>query len=359
MKNTVANSPDANLADSQRAEQFAVRPAQSNAEGFEAVTDLIAVNYVSHCACELAELGVADVLGEEPQSAIELAGKVGADADALYRMLRLVATYGVFSEGLDRRFRHSTISRMLQSDHPQSRRDMLRIGATRVYLRILGGLGHTLRTGRPAAEVAFPDGVFKYFAENPDEAAVFDRGMTSTSHTELAAVLRAYDFSRFETIADIGGGRGHLLEAVLDKAPHVSGVLFDLPHAVSASSAQIGRRITVQAGDFFKDPLPACDAYLLKHVLHDWSDVESIKILKSVRRAAPRRAALLVIEAELPDEPERHPANWLDVAMLCWTSGRERTASEYAQLFATADFKLVRVIRASNEVSIFEASPNT
>jgi len=99
--------------------------------------------------------------------------------------------------------------------------------------------------------------------------------------------------------------------------------------------------------------------YLLKHVLHDWSDVESIKILKSVRRAAPRRSALLVIEAELPDEPERHPANWLDVAMLCWTSGRERTASEYAQLFTTADFKLVRVIRASNEVSIFEASPNT
>ena len=114
----------------------------------------------------------------------------------------------------------------------------------------------------------------------------------------------------------------------------------------------------MQGGDFFKDLLPACDAYLLKNVLHDWSDEESIKILKSVRRTAPRGATLLVIEAELPDGPERHPAKWLDVAMLGWASGRERTASEYAQLFAAADFKLAQVIRASQGVSIFEAAPN-
>jgi len=358
MKNPAVETPDAKSADLQPAEEFAVCPALSDTEAVEAVTDLIAVNYVSHCAFELAELGVADVLGEEPQSATELATKVGADSDALYRMLRLVATYGVFSQGPERRFSHSPMSRVLRSDHPQSCCDMLRIGATGVYLRILGGFGHMLRTGRPAAEIAFPEGVFKYFAENPNEAATYDRGMTSASHTEIVALLRAYDFSRFETIADIGGGRGHLLEAVLNEARRASGVLFDLPHVVSAIPAQIGQRISVQFGDFFKDPLPACDAYLLKHVLHDWSDEESVKILKSVRRAAPKGATLLVIEAEIPDGPERHPANWLDVAMHCWTSGRERTASEYAQLFATADFKFARVIRASKEVSIFEAYPN-
>jgi O-methyltransferase domain len=358
MRNSVVSSPETNSAGLQRAEPLAVPPAQSNTEAVEAVSDLIAVNYVSHCAFELAEVGVADVLGEEPQTAIELARKVGADSNALYRMLRLVATYGVFSEGPDRRFSHSPMSRVLRSDHPLSLRDTFRIGATGVYLRILGGLGHTLRTGRPAAEIAFPEGVFKYFAENPNEAATYDRGMVSASRAEIAAVLRAYDFSRFEAIADIGGGRGHLLEAVLNQALHASGVLFDLPHVVSAIAGQIGQRITVRSGDFFKDPIPACDAYLLKHVLHDWSDEESIKILTSVRRAAPSRATLLVIEAELPDEPGRHPANWLDVAMLCWTSGHERTASEYAQLFAAADFKLARVIRASREVSIFEGSPN-
>ena len=207
MKNTI-NSPEAKLANLQRPEEFAA---------VEAVTDLVAVTYMAHSAFVLAELGVADALGKESQSATELATRVGADSGTLYRMLRLVATYGVFSEGADRRFTHTPMSRLFRSDHPQSHRDLLRLGATGVHLRILGGFVHALRTGRPAAEIAFPEGVFNYFANNPDESAAFDRAMTSKSHTEIAAVLHAYAFSRFETIADIGGGRGHLLEAVRTK----------------------------------------------------------------------------------------------------------------------------------------------
>jgi hypothetical protein len=223
----------------------------------------------------------------------------------------------------------------------------------------MADLGHALRTGRPAAEVAFPEGIFNYLAKHPDESLVFDRAMTAKSHSEIAAVLRAYDFSRFATIADIGGGRGHLLEAVLNKAPQATGVVFDLPHVLGArGSAHTHGRVSVQSGDFFKDPLPICDAYLLKNILHDWSDAESIEILKSVRRSAPSSASLLVIEAELPEGLEPHPAKWLDVVMLGWASGRERTASEYTQLFAAADFKLARLVRASVEVSIFEAVPN-
>jgi hypothetical protein len=325
----------------------------TDADAVDAIPVFTAMLWAIMYACEIAELGVADALGEEAESAAQLAAKVGADPGALRRVMRYLATYGFFTAERDGRFAHSPLSRVMRKDHPQSRRDYLRLGSTKVHLKILSELGHALKTGRPAAEVAFPEGIFTYLASHPDESLVFDQAMTAKSHTEIAAVLRAYDFSRFRRIADIGGGRGHLLQAVLDVVPQATGVVFDLPHVIRSSASPSGR-ITFQAGDFFKDPLPVCDAYLIKAVLHDWSDEEALRILNSIRRAAPAGAHLLVMDAELPSGPEPHPAKYLDVVMLGWATGRERTAAEFEKLFAAADFRLARVIPASSEISIYE-----
>jgi hypothetical protein len=327
----------------------------SDADAVEAVASLAPEHWANMCACEIAELGIADVLTEQPESAAELAGKVGADAGALHRALRLISTYGWFIEDPDGRFRHSPMSRVLRIDHPQSQRDWLRVGRSKLHMGIVGALGHSLRTGCPAAEIPAPEGVFSYFAAHPDEALVFDGAMTARSHKDIAAVIQAYDFPIFHSIADIGGGRGHLLEAVLAVAPNAKGVLFDLPYSIEAARSLVSERIALQAGDFFKDPLPACEAYLLKSVIHDWSDKESIAILKAVERSAPPNATVLLLEAELPSGPEAHPAKGLHMMMLGWSTGRERTASEYEALLVAAGFRLQRIIRASKTVSIFEA----
>lgn len=327
----------------------------SDAEAAEAVGGLLNDLYAIVCACELAELGVADALGEAPRSAAELAREVGADAGALHRVLRLVASIGVFVEAGDGRFGHSAMSRVLRRDHPNSLRDWLRWRRSPLAVRILGALSHPLRTGRPAVELFAPEGMFGYLAAHPEEALVFDQAMRAKSQLEIDAILSAYDFSRFGSIADIGGGQGHLLRAVLDAVPHARGVLFDLPHAIEAARGHAGERVTLQTGSFFEDPLPACDAYLVKKILHDWSDAQAIAILKSVRRAAPAHATLLLLEADLPQGPEPHPAKALDIMMLAWLTGRERTAAEYERLLAAAGFKLQRVIPAHKEVSIFEA----
>jgi hypothetical protein len=321
----------------------------------EAVADRWGDLYASVCTCEIAELGVADALTEESMSAAELAQAVGAHPDALQRVMRLVASYGVFFETPDGRFQHSPMSRVMRSSHPRSQRDWLRLARTNLAFGILQGLGHSLRSGRPAAELAAPEGVFAYLASHPDEGSLFDTSMTARSRKDIAEVVRAYDFSGFASIADIGGGQGHLLKAVLEVAPHASGVLFDLPHSIEAARRFGWERVTLQAGSFFKDALPACDAYLLKNVIHDWSDEEAIRILKAVHSAAPADATVLLVEAELPSGPERHPSKALDIVMLAWTTGRERTASEYRALLSAAGFQLRRVLSVGREVSLFEA----
>jgi len=301
----------------------------SEAAVVEAVADRWADLYASVCMCEIAQLAVADTLSEESMSAAELAQAVGAHPDALRRAMRLVASYGVFVETPDGRFQHSPTSRVMRSSHPRSQRDWLRLARTKLAFGILQGLGHSLRSGRPAAEFAAPEGVFAYLAAHPEEGSLFDRSMTARSRKDIAEVVRAYDFSGFASIADIGGGQGHLLRAVLEVSPHARGVLFDLPHSIEAARRFGWEGVTLRAGSFFEDALPTCDAYLLKNVIHDWSDEEAIRILKAVHRAAPADATVLLVEAELPSGPERHPSKALDILMLAWTTGRERTASEY------------------------------
>jgi hypothetical protein len=307
----------------------------------------------------IAELGVADLLDEVPQTAEALAARVGANPDALHRVLRLMAGHGMFREQ-DGRFTHTDLSRVLRSDHPRSQRAFIRIGT--ISRKVFASLHDTLRTGRPAAPTLAPGGLFAYLAAHPKEALLFEEGMTSKANADTAGLLRAYDFSRFRVIADIGGGLGHLIKAILRSTPRAAGILFDLPQVVAATSALNSDRLTVQAGDFFADPLPTCDAYVLMNVIHDWADAQAAAIFAAVRRAAPQHAKLLVIEAVMPENPQpgptgAHPAVWMDVFMLALTGGRERTDFEYANLLQQAGFSLDRVIPTETGVSILESTP--
>jgi hypothetical protein len=179
--------------------------------------------------------------------------------------------------------------------------------------------------------------------------------MVAKARAQVAGVLGAYDFSAFKSIGDIGGGRGQLLGALLERVPTAQGVLFDLPHVVGDDAGAVSQRMKRQAGDFFKDPLPVCDAYILMEVIHDWGDAESVSILKAIRRVAPPQARLLVIEEMVPDDPGPAWAKMLDIHMLTLIGGKQRSRKEYAALFDAAGFALKRQIDTGADISILEA----
>ena len=162
-------------------------------------------------------------------------------------------------------------------------------------------LEYSVRTGLPAAHTVTLDGLWAYYAAHPEEGRVFNAAMVAKAHGQVAGVLGAYDFTGFATLADIGGGSGHLLRAVLDAVPAMTGVLFDLPAVIADAEPSASARLALQAGDFFQDALPVCDAYVLMEIIHDWPDAEALAILEAVRRAAPPQATLLVIEQIVPD----------------------------------------------------------
>ncbi|HEU5101900.1 MAG TPA: methyltransferase [Roseiflexaceae bacterium] len=306
------------------------------------------------CLHIVADLGVADALDDAPRTAAEIAESVGAHPDALGRALRLLAAHGVFEAHGDT-FRHSPSSRLLRSDHPQSLRAFARMIGLPINWAIYGALDHTLRTGQPAAEKVLPGGLWAYYAEHPEEAAIFSAAMAGKAHGQVAGVIAAYDFASFKRIGDIGGGRGHLLQAVLDCAPSATGVLFDLPHVTAEASDLASERLSLQAGDFFHDALPSCDAYVLMEIIHDWGDEEALAILQAVRRAAPAHARLLVIEQMVPDDPGPHWSKMVDIHMLTLIGGRQRTQQEYAALFERAGFCFERQIDTRADISILEA----
>lgn len=320
----------------------------------DAVVALYLGFIVSKCMAVVAQFGVADALGPTPATAAELAEKLGLNADALARILRLVAALGIF-EDLGGRFRHTPSSRLLRGDHPQSLRDT--VSLTNAEFRIWDALEHSLRTGRPAIETLATGGVWEWLRANPDVAAAFDRRMISRARLYVAGILKAYDFSRFRSIADIGGGRGHLLQAVLEAVPGAKGTLFDQPSVVDAVRANPPARTRIVGGDFFKDPLPRSDAYLLMQVIHDWNDEPAVSILRSVRTAAPPYAKLLLIEMLLPEKAERGLGIFVDLQMLVWTGGRERKRSEYERLLHAAGWRLERIVPTESGIAILESTP--
>ena len=328
---------------------------ETEPDPLDKLTQLTGAYWLSRCLHVVADLGVADVLGDEPMTAEELAKLIGADPVAFFRMMRVLVANGIFALK-DRSFSHNVMSRRMRSDHPQSMRPLIRFLGLPIQWAAIGELEYAVRTGRPSNEKIAPDGIFAYLAEHPEEAKIFNEAMTSKAAGDIIGIPKAYDFSRFSTIGDIGGGRGHLLKAVLDVAPRSSGVLFDLPNVIEAAKEIASNRIRLQPGNFFKDKLPVCDAYLLMSIIHDWSDKEAREVLGAVRRAAPAHAKLLVIETVLPEVPKPSLAQMGDISMMSMTTGRERTEREYAELFSAAGFKLDRNIATDSDYSILEGS---
>jgi hypothetical protein len=306
------------------------------------------------CLHVVAELGVADVLDEAPCTAEELARSVSADPDALGRVLRLLAAHGIFAVRGEA-FTHTPSSRMLRTDHPRSLRAFVRMFGLPAFWETQGALLHSVRTGRVAAEQVLPDGFYGYLAQDAKAAAIFNAAMVAKAHGQVTGVLASYNFSSFATIGDIGGGRGHLLRAILDAVPSAHGVLYDLPRVIEEGKGLASERVRVQPGDFFKDALPVCDAYVLMEVVHIFGDAQAVALLQAIRRAAPADATLLVIEQMIPDEPGPHWAKTLDIHMLALLGGRQRSRQEYASLLDRAGFAFTREIDTRAGVAILES----
>ncbi len=321
----------------------------------ELLWGLANAGFAARCLHVAAELGVADRIDVAPVPVGELAAASGVDADALDRVLRLLAVHGVFVRHADG-YAHTQASRLLRGDSARTMRPYARMAGMPLWWNSLAALERSVRSGRPALEAVDAQGLWPYLRQRPDEAEIFDHAMTAKAVAGVAGVLAVYDFDRFSTLVDVGGGRGHLLRAVLDAVPSATGVLFDLPDVIG--SVELGHpRMSAMAGDFFVDALPQADAYLLMDVVHDWPDEECVAILSAVRRAAPAEATVLVVEAIVPDEPVGARTATLDVIMLMLSGGRERTADELRVLLARAGFSLERVLETPGPVRIAEARP--
>jgi hypothetical protein len=326
----------------------------SEIDPFETLRQISGGYCLSRSVHVLAELNVADALGDVPKSAAELAKAVGADADALSRVLRLASAHGVFEKQVDT-FGHSPASRMLRSDHPRSMRAFVRMFGLAINWDAYRELEYSVKTGHRAMEKTLPEGIWSYLGQNAEASSIFNATMLAKAQGQIPAIVAAGDFSRFNVIGDIAGGRGHLLRGILEATATSKGILFDLPHVVKEASDLASARLTLQAGDFFKDPLPNCDAYILMEIIHDWPDKEAVAILQAVRRAANPGGALFLVETVVPADLGPDWSKMLDIHMLTLLGGKQRTLQEYQTLLEQSGFAFQRAIDTDAGISIIEA----
>lgn len=315
---------------------------------------------VSRALQVAAEIGVADALAEGPKHHDALAREVDANPDALGRLLRLLASFGVFDQRADGSVANTARSEYLRRDTPGSMRGLARMYADQAMWAAWGGLEHSVRTGQPSFNHIHDSPMFDYLAAHPDIARRFDEAMVSASRLMNDAIVDAYRFGDFDTLVDVAGGAGSTLAAILRANPDVRGVLFDLPHVTERArehllEQRVADRCRIEAGSFF-DAIPAgFDAYFMKHILHDWDDDDCLRILANCRAAMPSYARLIVCEKILPAGNERSVAKTMDLVMLVLTDGgRERTEQEFADLFAKADLRLARIIPTQSDNSLLE-----
>jgi hypothetical protein len=288
-------------------------------------------------------LGVPDELARGARSTDELAESTGANADALYRLLRALASVGVLHEEDDRRFTLTETGEILRSDVPGSLAGWAAYVGRPSSWNSWGALLHSVRTGENAFRHVHGETIWEWRAARPEEQAVFDGAMAAQTGAVITDLLGAYDFDRFGTIVDVGGGNGTLLAAILERHPGTRGILFDQPHVVEAAAAVLApvadraRRI---GGSFFESVPEGGDAYVLKWIIHDWEDAESIQILTACREAMGTDATLLMIERDLGPPNAESEAKFSDLNMLVNPGGRERSWDEYAQLFQQAGLRL-------------------
>ena len=307
--------------------------------------------WVSQSLRVVVVLDIADRLLDKDQSAEELAAASGVQGDALYRVLRALASVGIFKEDSENKFSLTPLAELLCGSHPQSLKSFILMVTGAAY-QAWGRLEHAVATGDPAFNEAFGQGIFEYLTENPREGKIFDEAMTGIHGGETVPMLDAYDFSAFKTIADIGGGNGTTLSGIIERYTGVQGILFDLPQVVARAKNHLSGRIQTIGGDFFQE-VPAADAYVLRHIVHDWSDEDASRILTNCAEAMEPGGKVLIVESVIPTGNDPCFGKWLDLMMLT-IGGKERTAGQFAALLESAGFKLNRIIPTAAEISVVE-----
>lgn len=318
-------------------------------------------NWVSQSLYAAAKLGIADLLKDGEKSCEELAQATQTDGRSLYRLLRALAGVGVFAETQKDYFTLTPLANYLRSDIPDSLRAMVVMNGEEQY-RSWGDVMYSLQTGESAFEHLYKTNLFDYYDKNPEPAKIFNEAMTSYSVVEDVGVISDYDFTGIKTLVDVAGGRGKLLTDILKKYSEMKGVLFDLPSVIAGAKSSISdefkQRCELVEGDFFKSVTVGGDAYILKHIIHDWGDEKAIAILKNCHQAMPKHGKLLIVEQVIPPGNEPFFGKLLDLHMLVMCSGGcERTEEEYRILLEKAGFKLVRITPTHSPVSVIEGIP--
>src|SRR4029077_8182526 len=324
------------------------------------VQDLMTARWVADMIGVAAELELADFINAGAKTAEEIAKAKGLHPTSLYRLLRGLASYGIFVEQEDGTFAQTPRSDALRKDVPHSAWNVVHLIARPWSVRAWMELGHSIRAGTPAFEHVHGMQLFEYLDKRPNELELFAEGMRSFSVATGTAVAEIYDFSGIHTLADIGGSQGFVLSLVLQKYPDMRGILFDLPAVVQGApsfikSYGLESRIDVRSGNFFESIPRGADAYLLKHTLHNWSDAHCLRILKNVYAVAELGTKLLIVDAVISARNEHDFAKILDIQMLVHLRGKERNQAEWKELLHAAGFQLTRVVPTSPFAHAMEA----
>ncbi len=316
---------------------------------------------LSRAVSAIAELGLADLIqGGQPQPVEHLANATKTHEPTLYRILRFMAGHGLFQETGNRRFDHTPLSAALRTDAPGSY-----CAAARLFYPVSAawdGLHHSLQTGEPGFNKVFGAPIFEYIPTHPELGPVFDAGMTSMNFYETDAMLDACDFTGISVLADIGGGNGSLISAVLARHPNMTGILFDLGHVVGRAkenlkAAGLGSRCNVIEGSFFETIPAGADAYLFRHIIHDWTDEQCIQILGHCRKVIPADGKLLIVDCVVPAGNAPSLSKNMDITMLTFTGGQERTETQFRSLLKASGFELKSITPTTSIISVVEGKP--
>jgi hypothetical protein len=314
----------------------------------------------SHVVYVAAKLNLADHLAKEPMNANQLAEITGTHPPSLYRLMRTLASLGIMTEDSSHRFSLTPVGEAMKTGAPGAARATILTIASPWWVTGFGELMYSVQTGKPGFEKMVGMPIFDWFAQNPEQASLFNETMVGIHGAEPAAVAAAYDFSGMKNIVDVGGGSGNLLTTILGSFPESRGTLFDMPHVVRDAAALIKsrgltNRVTIEPGSFFESVPTGGDVYMLSHIIHDWSEDQCLTILGNCRRAMNANTRLLIIEMVLPSGNTPHPGKMLDMMMLVGPGGRERTKEEYDELLSKASLQLTRVVPTESAVGVVEA----
>lgn len=314
-------------------------------------------------ACTVAaKLRIADKLAAGPKTAADLAKETNTHAPTLYRVLRCLAGFGVFTETANQTFALNPVGELLRTGVHGSMRGMADFCGSTWTWDAWGDLMYSVQTGKTAFDHVFGKPCFDWLAEHKGDSEVFNEGMTGFSGMVSRAVAEGYDFSKFGTVVDVGGGHGKLLTEILKANPGVKGIVFDAPHVAAGAAdairaAGLADRCKAEGGDFFKAVPTGGDAYMMMHIIHDWPDDKAATILNNCRKGVNPGGKLLIVDSVVAPPGEPDMAKVLDLEMLILPGGKERTEPEFAALVAAAGWRLTRVVRTKSPKCVIEAVP--